>query len=391
MSRTGDPRYVPALGFHWLTPAYDVVVRTTTRERTFKTALIEQADVGPHQQVLDLACGTGTLAIWLKQRHPSANVRAIDGDPKILAIASRKAQQANVPIGFDRGLSFSLPYPDAAFDRVLSSLFFHHLGWRDKQRTARELYRVIRPGGQLHVADWGRARGPLMRAAFFAVQLIDGFENTQGNVEGRLVELFREAGFADVSERRAFATVFGTLSLYRSVKPQSGRADDARGDRLPVVTERESCTPPSAARTKALATGVVAAILLAGSGAGSALAASHHTGSAPGSRLGSTTAMAKEMQALREDIQRLKSQMERISQSSSPSERQQLTDEHLVDLRRAMMKLQAMEPQMIDDVNKGRIVSDGDLRNRQQLLAEQTTMLLEMLEQAIKTIDSAGK
>jgi SAM-dependent methyltransferase len=228
MSGTDESRYVPALGFQWLTPAYDVVVRTTTRERTFKTALIEQADIGPDQEVLDLACGTGTLAIWIKQRHLQANVRGIDGDPNILAIASRKAKEANVPIGFDRGLSFSLPYPDASFDRVLSSLFFHHLCWRDKQRTAQELYRVMRPGGQLHVADWGRASGALMRAAFFAIQLLDGFENTQGNVEGRLVELFREAGFSDVSEQRTFATVFGTLSLYHAVKPQSRRA--GRGD-----------------------------------------------------------------------------------------------------------------------------------------------------------------
>ena len=220
---------MPALGFHWLTPAYDLVVRTTTRERTFKTALIEQADLGPRQEVLDLACGTGTLAIWIKQRHPSANVRGIDGDPHILAIASRKAKEANLPIEFDRGLSFSLPYPDASFDRVLSSLFFHHLSWRDKQRTARELYRVIRPGGQLHVADWGRARGPLMRAAFFVVQLLDGFENTQGNVEGRLIELFREAGFSEVSEQRTFATLFGTLSLYCAVKPQPGRAPTRAG------------------------------------------------------------------------------------------------------------------------------------------------------------------
>lgn len=219
MSETGDSRYVPALGFHWLTPAYDLVVRMTTRERTFKTALIEQAGIGPRQDVLDLACGTGTLAIWIKQRHPRAEVRGIDGDPRILSIASRKAKEANVAVEFDRGLSFSLPYRDASFDRVLSSLFFHHLSWRDKQRTARELYRVIRPGGGLHVADWGRATGPSMRAAYLAVQVLDGFENTGDNVEGRLVELFRRAGFSEVSERRTFSTVLGTLSLYRAVRP----------------------------------------------------------------------------------------------------------------------------------------------------------------------------
>lgn len=221
VSATGESRYVPALGFRWLTPAYDLVVRATTRETTFKTALIEQAGIEPGQHVLDLACGTGTLAIWIKQHQPRAHVRGIDGDPNILAIASRKAKDTQVSIAFDRGMSFRLPYPDASFDRVLSSLFFHHLSWHDKQRTAVELYRVLRPGGQLHVADWGRARGPLLRAAFLAIQVLDGFASTRDNVKGRLVELFRKAGFVDVAEPRTFATAFGSLSLYRAVKPQS--------------------------------------------------------------------------------------------------------------------------------------------------------------------------
>lgn len=218
ISQSSESRYVPALGFHWLTPAYDVVVRLTTREKIFKPALIEQANMEPAQEVLDLACGTGTLAILAKKSHPQANVTAIDGDPNILTIADRKAKQANVAIHFDHGLSFSLPYSNERFDCVLSSLFFHHLSWSDKQRTARELYRVLRPGGELHVADWGRATGLLMRGAFFAVQVLDGFKNTQDNVDGKLIELFQNAGFYRVSEERTFSTMFGTLSLYRAVK-----------------------------------------------------------------------------------------------------------------------------------------------------------------------------
>ncbi len=218
MSRADESRYIPALGFHWLTPAYDVMVRLTTREQIFKSALIEQAKIEPGHKILDLACGTGTLAIWAKKRHPNAAITGIDGDPSILAIASRKARAVNLPIDFDHGLSVSLPYPDASFDRVLSSLFFHHLSWADKQRTAGELYRVLRPGGELHVADWGRATGPLMRAAFLTIQLIDGFKNTRDNVDGKLVALFQGAGFYDVSQRRTFSTVLGTMALYRGTK-----------------------------------------------------------------------------------------------------------------------------------------------------------------------------
>lgn len=210
--------YVPALSFNWLTPYYDVVVGTTTRERTFKHALIQQADVKAGHEVLDLACGTGTLAIWAKQRQPMATVTGVDGDPAILAIANRKAERAKVPVQFERGLSYDLPYPSARFDRVLSSLFFHHLTWGDKKRTAREVFRVLKPGAELHVADWGYPTNALMRGLFFSIQALDGFSNTQDNVSGKLIELFAQAGFSKVTQRRTFSTIFGTLALYSATK-----------------------------------------------------------------------------------------------------------------------------------------------------------------------------
>jgi hypothetical protein len=84
----------------------------------------------------------------------------IDGDPGILAIATRKAIEAGVAVRFDRGLSFELPYADAYFDRILSSRFCHHLSWRDKERTA---------AGTADRSPERQARGfsvPRMRSAF---------------------------------------------------------------------------------------------------------------------------------------------------------------------------------------------------------------------------------
>lgn len=219
MQQPSEPKYVPALGYHWLTPYYDAVIGTTTRERSFKQALIKQARFAPGQRVLDLACGTGTLAIWIKQHQPQANIIGVDGDPAILSLASRKAQKANVSIQFDHALSYSLPYPAAHFDRVVSSLFFHHLSWENKKRTVQELFRVLKPGAELHVADWGRASNTGMRGLFLLVQLLDGFKNTQENVSGKLITLFEQAGFVEVTERQTFSTIFGTMALYSAVRP----------------------------------------------------------------------------------------------------------------------------------------------------------------------------
>lgn len=215
-------RHLPAMRFHSLTPAYDIVVRFTTRERTFREALVRQAAPQPGQRLLDLACGTGTLTIQLKQACPDAEVVAVDRDARVLAIARGKARLASVAIQFDEGVSYELPYPDGRFDLVTSSLFFHHLSWGDKKRTAREVFRVLRPGGEFHVADFGRARGFLMRAASLLLQLFDGLENTRDNLNGRLPELFENAGFLQVRETQTLATPIGTLALYRAVRYRRG-------------------------------------------------------------------------------------------------------------------------------------------------------------------------
>ena len=214
-----ESKYVPALGFHWLTPFYDAVVGATTRDRRFKEALISQARFEPGHRVLDLACGTGTMAVWIKQHEPRADVTGVDADPRILSIASRKAREAGVSLSLDCAMADELPYPAANFDRVVSSLFFHHLSWANKERTARELFRVVKPGASLHIADWGRAGNIVMRGLFLSIQALDGFGNTNDNVRGRLVPLFERAGFVEVSERRTFSTIYGTMALYRAVRP----------------------------------------------------------------------------------------------------------------------------------------------------------------------------
>lgn len=216
-------RYVPALGFHALTPLYDAVVRLTTRERTFKTALLQQADLRPGHTVLDLACGTGTLALAAKRRQPRAEIVGLDGDAAMLDRARAKAARAGAAIRFEQGLSHELPYADASFDRVLCSLFFHHLGRAAKRRAFAELHRVLKPGGALHAADWGEARDLPMRLAYYGIQLLDGFANTADNVQGLLPGLMRQAGFAPVRETRRFPTMWGTMALYAAEKPGAGR------------------------------------------------------------------------------------------------------------------------------------------------------------------------
>ena len=221
MNRDDLPEdYVPALRFSWLTAIYDPVARWTTRESVVKKALVDQAKLTTCMSVLDLASGTGTLAIIIKRKFPDVDVVGVDGDPRILQIANAKSESAKVKIEFDQGLATQLPYADSSYDRVFSTLFFHHLGNSDKARAFAEIFRVLKPGGQLHVADWGKPTNFLMRLLFYPIQWLDGFANTKDNVEGQLPNIIQHSGFNDVQIDKQFSTVFGTLTLYRALKDE---------------------------------------------------------------------------------------------------------------------------------------------------------------------------
>jgi ubiquinone/menaquinone biosynthesis C-methylase UbiE len=212
-------RFVPALGYDWLTALYDPVVRLTTREGHFKHRLLDQADVQGGMDVLDLGCGTGTLAILAKREAPEASVTGLDADPKVLERALRKAERAGCAVEFDQGLSDELPYPDGSFDRILSSLFFHHLERDAKERTIGEASRVLRGGGELHVADWGRPAGLAMHALSWSIRLLDGAAPTRDNLAGALPDLFEQNGLEKALLRDQMSTIYGTLAFYSASKP----------------------------------------------------------------------------------------------------------------------------------------------------------------------------
>lgn len=210
--------YIPALSYDWLTPLYDSLIGWTMPEYAFKLRLIEQARIKSDHFVLDLGCGTGTLTRLIKRNHPEATIIGIDGDEKILGIANRKANESRPEVTFQQAMAFQLPYVDASFHRALSSLVFHHLPRENKLRALKELHRVLRAGGELHIADFGKPHNLLMRLASFPWRVFDDHKTTADNVKGLMPQLIREAGFVEVHETARYMSVFGTLSLFRGRK-----------------------------------------------------------------------------------------------------------------------------------------------------------------------------
>lgn len=208
-------KYIPALRYDWLTPLYDSVMRWGMHEDEFKSDLINQAQIKPGMRVLDLGCGTATLTIQIKQAFPEAEVVGLDGDARVLEIGRAKAEKAGINLTLDQGMAFDLPYPDRAFNRVLSSLVFHHLTTANKQHTMVEILRVLEPGGELHIADFGK---PNTTWAWIISLVMARLEEASDNIKGRLPVLLLNAGFDQVGEQSNYATIFGTLTLYKAIK-----------------------------------------------------------------------------------------------------------------------------------------------------------------------------
>ncbi len=145
-------RYLPAASLDFLLPAYDPIMRLLGFTRTL-AALVDQAQLRSEHRVLDVGCGTGTLAMIVMERHPDVEYIGIDPDPRALARASAKASGAGVRARFERGFGDTLPHPDAAFDRVFSSMMFHHVPKAEKAGVLAEVRRVLKPGGRLEFAD----------------------------------------------------------------------------------------------------------------------------------------------------------------------------------------------------------------------------------------------
>jgi len=205
MSTRAQKPYLPAAGFDWLLPFYDPFTRLLGME-TARRALCEQAGLQASYDVLDIGCGTGTLAIRIKQRDPGVRVTGLDPDAKALTRAARKAARAGVVIKLDRGFSGSLPYADSSFDRVFSSMMFHHLDSDEKERTLREVRRVLKPRGRLEMLDFSAsAHGP----HGWLARLFHEQKQLRDNQDDVILERMSSAGLSDAKivghRRRLFA------------------------------------------------------------------------------------------------------------------------------------------------------------------------------------------
>jgi ubiquinone/menaquinone biosynthesis C-methylase UbiE len=220
-----ERQYLPAAGRDAFLPLYDPFTTLFGIDR-LRRSLLDQAGLQPHHRVLDVGCGTGSLAVLIKRLYPTVDVTGIDPDPKALARAERKAKRAAVSVRFDRGFADTLAYPDASFDRVFSSLMFHHLARGDRERSLREMLRVLQPGGQLELLD---IANPAAHSHGFLGRLIHSHAQMKDNVEERILELMTGAGFEQAKKVGERGLIFGRVTFFQAVAPAERQKGGYRG------------------------------------------------------------------------------------------------------------------------------------------------------------------
>jgi ubiquinone/menaquinone biosynthesis C-methylase UbiE len=209
------PSFTPALGRFAPARFFDCVV-ALTRERLWRALAAMYVAPQPGDVIVDVGCGTGSLALLLGRVEPSARIVGVDPDPEVLAVARRKTTAADSEVQWSVGMGDALVESLAAnsVDTVVSSLVLHQCPLPMKRAVLASMFAVLCPGGKLVIADYGLQRTRLMRLSFRIVQLADGKADTQPNADGALPDLMSEVGFREVREVEVVPTVSGSISVY---------------------------------------------------------------------------------------------------------------------------------------------------------------------------------
>lgn len=210
-----NKKYIPALRFSILTPMFDFILTTFMKEKELKSRLVSGLNIQDNEKVLDFGCGTGTLAIMIKESVENCDMYAVDVDLEVLEIAERKAEEKKIDINFIKYDGEHLPYETEYFDKIVTSLVLHHLTSEEKYNALNELQRVLKNGGELHILDFG-----IQKTAY--TKLITGvmkhIEPIEDNIRGNIPKYLNELGYVNIQEVGCVNTLLGSVSFYFSNK-----------------------------------------------------------------------------------------------------------------------------------------------------------------------------
>ena len=201
--------------YDWLAP-----LMTLGAENRLHRRVVTRLALDRPAAVLDVGCGTGTLTRQVYDALPADTPRrvcGVDAAEAMIAVA-RKKSGARPGLEFAAALAEDLPHPDASFDRVISTFFFHHLNYGLKVKALAEIWRVLRPGGQAAILDVDIPYSLFGQLCAWSGYWLFRQDEIAENIRGKLRESLDASpwrGHWRIASRHS-----GYLSLFTMVKPQ---------------------------------------------------------------------------------------------------------------------------------------------------------------------------
>ena len=188
-------KFAPALITKSFATLYDPLTNFVGAGTSLQKKVINLSDMHNNDHILDVGCGTGTFVVLAATLYPHIHVTGVDPDDSILRIARQKLKSKEYNAQFIKVSAEKLPFKNASFDKVFSTLVFHHLPLAIKQQALKEIHRVLKKNGTFLLTDIGKPKNLLWKMLLEIEALFESREYLQDNLAGKIPHLVENAGF----------------------------------------------------------------------------------------------------------------------------------------------------------------------------------------------------
>jgi len=207
--------------FRFLKHLYEAIFLFLMRDTSWQEPLFASIERKTQCRVLTFGRGAISVARALAVRLPEANVIGADPNPKAIKTALRRVVRRNIPnlTIVEASRCGRLPFAASSFDKVVLVLAFHNCIPEEKLEVAKEMLRVLRHGGTLHVAAYDKPSLSGERALLAITRYLSGPTAAESHLDGSWIEFLTKAGFAGIRRQASCSVVGARISVVRARKP----------------------------------------------------------------------------------------------------------------------------------------------------------------------------